>query len=113
TRRVDLRFVSDDQNLLSSGFRHEISFGGGTTATSSRASAERRPDQHIAEVRISGDLAFPEDRIRSLLKLGPRDTFDFARWQDDRDRLEDFYHRNGRPRARGPPSRGGKGEICH
>src|SRR4029453_10143773 len=65
TRRIDFRLVSYDQNLLSSGFRHEISFGGGTTATSSRTSTERRPDQHIADVRISGDFPFPEDGIRS------------------------------------------------
>ncbi len=114
TRRVDVRLVSDDQNLLSSGFRHEISFGGGTTATtSSRTATERRPDQHIADVRIGGDLAFPEERIRSLLKLGPRDTFDFARWQDDRDRLEDFYHRNGRLAARVNASREINGDVVN
>src|SRR6185503_20435910 len=72
-RRVDLRLVSDDQDLLSYGFRHEVSFGGGTTPTSSRRTTERRPDQHVADVRVSGDLAFPEERVRSLLKLGPRD----------------------------------------
>ena len=113
TRRFDLRVVSDDQNLLSAGFRHEISFGGGVTATSARTSTERRPDQRIAEVRISGDLAFPEDRIRSLLKLGPRDTFDFARWQDDRDRLEDFYHQNGRLAARVTASREINGDVVN
>jgi outer membrane protein assembly factor BamA/autotransporter translocation and assembly factor TamB len=113
TRRVDLRLVSDDEDLLSYGFRHEVSFGGGTTPTASRSSAERRPDQRVAGVRISGDLAFPEDRIRSLLKLGPRDTFDFARWQDDRDRLEDFYHRNGRLAARVNASREVNGDIVN
>jgi len=113
TRRVDLRLVSDDQNLLSTGFRHEISFGGGTTATSARPSTERRPDQHVADVRISGDLAFPENRIRSLLKLGPRDTFDFARWQDDRDRLEDFYHQNSRLGARVSASREINGDVVN
>jgi len=113
TRRVDLRLVSDDQNLLSSGFRHEISFGGGATATSSRTSTERRPEQHVADVRIGGDLAFPEERIRSLLKLGPGDTFDFARWQDDRDRLEDFYHRSGRLAARVNASREVNGDVVN
>jgi len=113
TRQVDLRLVSDDEDLLSYGFRHELSFGGGTTPASSRSSTERRPDQHIADVRISGDLAFPEERIRSLLKLGPRDTFDFARWQDDRDRLEDFYHRNGRLAARVNASREVNGDIVN
>ena len=113
TRRVDLRLVSDDEDLLSGGFRHELSFGGGTTPTSSRSSTERRPDQHIADVRISGNLGFPEGRIRSLLKLRPRDTFDFARWQDDRDRLEDFYHRNGRLAARVNASREINGDVVN
>jgi len=112
-RRVDLRLVSDDQDLLSYGFRHEVSFGGGTTPTSSRRTTERRPDQHVADVRVSGDLAFPEERVRSLLKLGPRDTFDFARWQDDRDRLEDFYHRNGRLAVRINASREVNGEAVN
>jgi outer membrane protein assembly factor BamA/autotransporter translocation and assembly factor TamB len=113
TRRVDLRLVSDDQDLLAYGFRHEVSIGGGTTPTASRSSTERRSDQHIADVRISGDLAFPEERIRSLLKLRPRDTFDFARWQDDRDRLEDFYHQNGRLAARVNASREVNGEVVN
>ena len=113
TRRVDLRLVSNDQNLLSSGFRHEISFGGGTTPTSARSATERRPDQHIADVSISGDLIFPEGRIRSLLKLRPRDTFDFARWQDDRDRLEEFYHSNGRLAVRVTASRQTNGDVVN
>src|SRR4029453_12776562 len=96
TRRFDVRLVSDDENLLSSGFRHEFLVGAAATTTSSATSTDRRPDQHIAEVRISGDLAFPEGRIRSLLKLGPGDTFEFARWQHDRDRLQAFYQWNGR-----------------
>src|SRR5262249_31057848 len=56
---------------------------------------------------------FPEGRIRSLLKLGPGDTFDFARWQDDRDRLEDFYHRNARLAARITASREIKGDVVN
>ena len=113
TRQVDLRLVSDDEDLRSYGFRHDVSFGGGTRVTASRTNTERRPDQHIADVRISGDLAFSEERIRSQLKLRPRDTFDFARWQDDRDRLEDFYHRSGRLAARVNASREVNGEVVN
>jgi len=113
TRRFDVRLVSDDQNLLSSGFRHEFLVGAGATTTSSSTATQRRPDQKIAEVRITGDVAFPEGRIRSLLKLGPGDTFDFARWQDDRDRLEDFYHRNARLAARITASREIKGDVVN
>jgi outer membrane protein assembly factor BamA/autotransporter translocation and assembly factor TamB len=112
TRQVDLRFVWDDDDLRSYGFRHDISLGGGGAAASRRVT-ERRPEQQIADVRITGDLLFPAERIRSLLKLRPRDTFDFGRWQDDRDRLEEFYHRNGRLAARVSASREAKGDVLN
>src|SRR5262245_21705660 len=41
-RQVDLRLVSDDEDLRSYGFRHDVSFGGGTTATTPRAAPARR-----------------------------------------------------------------------
>ena len=93
-RRVELRLVSGDTNLRSYAFRHDVSFGG-TAAVARGPSAARRREARVAEVTITGQLAFPEERIRALLKLRPGDTFDFGRWQDDRDRLEDFYHQNG------------------
>ena len=111
TRQVDLRVVSGDTDLLSYGFRHDVSFGGGTIATTTRAASERRVESRVADVNISGQLAFPEERIRALLKLRPRDTFDFGRWQEDRDRLEDFYHQNSRLAARVTASRTTNGDV--
>ena len=64
-------------------------------------------------MNISGQLAFPEERIRALLKLRPRDTFDFGRWQEDRDRLEDFYHQNSRLAARVTASRTTNGDVVN
>jgi len=114
TRQIDVRLVVNDEDLRTYGFRHDVWFGGGTaTVTSQRGGGERRPEQRIAEVRISGDLGFPEARIRSLLTLRPRDVFDFGRWQDDRDRLEDFYHRNGHLAARVTASREVSGEVVN
>ena len=113
TRQIDLRLVSGDNDLRSYGFRHDLSFGGGTAANANRTPSERRPEQRVADVRITGELGFPEQRIRGLLKLRPRDTFDFGRWQDDRDRLEDFYHRNGHLAARVNASREVNGEMVN
>jgi outer membrane protein assembly factor BamA len=112
-RRVDLRVVSDDDDLRRYGFRNDISFGGGTTATAARSTVERRVEPRVAEVTVTGQLAFPEERIRGLLRLRPRDTFDFGRWQDDRDRLEDFYHQNGHLAARVSASRAASGDLVN
>ena len=112
-RQVDLRLVSDDEDLRSYGFRHDISFGGGTTAATRRATPERRVEARVAEVAVTGQLAFPEERVRGLLRLRPRDTFDFGRWQDDRDRLEDFYHQNGYLAARVSASRAASGDVVN
>jgi len=105
TRQLDVRYVLDDEDLSSYGFRHDVSFGGGASASAPRAASAQRAEQRVADVSLSGNLAFPEERVRGLVRLGPGDRFDFARWQDDRDRLEDFYHRNGRLSARVSASR--------
>jgi outer membrane protein assembly factor BamA/autotransporter translocation and assembly factor TamB len=112
-RQFDVRVVSDDDDLRSYGFRHDISFGRGRTARAVPAASERRVEQRVAEVTLGGALAVPEERIRGLLKLRPRDTFDFGRWQDDRDRLEDFYHRNDRLAARVNASRAVNGDAVN
>src|SRR5207249_165415 len=112
-RQFDVRFVSGDTDLRSYGFRHDVSFGGGTTATAARQTPERRVEQRVADASVSGELAFPEQRVRGLLKLRPGDTFDFGRWQEDRDRLEDFYHRNGRLAAHVSSSRAASGDVVN
>ena len=113
-RQVNVRVVSDDADLRSYGFRHDVSFGGGTTSSgAARATPERRVEQRVAEVMVTGQLEVPEERIRGLLRLKPGDTFDFARWQDDRDRLEDFYHQNGRLAARVNASRAINGDVAN
>ncbi len=39
-----------------------------------------------------GNLVFPEPEVRRQLELNEGDRFDFIDWQEDRDRLERFYH---------------------
>ena len=111
-RRVEVRVVSDDSDLRSYGFRHDMSFGGGAAASAPAAASATAPavarslpllrstQGRVADVVIAGQLAFPEDRLRMLLRLKAGDQFDFGRWQDDRDRLEAFYHQNEHLAAR-------------
>jgi len=112
-RQLDVRYVLNDDDLASYGFRHDVSFGGGTTATTARRASERRVEQRINDISITGDLAFPEQRVRGVLKLRRGDVFDFGRWQDDRDRLEDFYHQNGRLAARVSSMRAVNGDMVN
>jgi outer membrane protein assembly factor BamA/autotransporter translocation and assembly factor TamB len=93
-RGVDLRLVSDDNDLRSYGFRHDVAVGGGP-ATPRAGPAAAPPVARVSEVRVSGDLVLPEARVRQQLHLGSGDRFDFARWQEDRDRLEEWYRREG------------------
>jgi outer membrane protein assembly factor BamA/autotransporter translocation and assembly factor TamB len=93
TRQLALRFVSDDQDLRSYEFRHDVSLGGGPARTSTRTGAERpRVDRpRVTAVMLDGDLAFPERELRNQLALAEGDRFDFITWQRDRDRLQDYY----------------------
>ena len=91
-RNLSLRLVSDDDDLLSSGFRHDVAFGSGDRA---RPPRPRAPEVLVARVDVTGDLRLPEARVRDALQLEPGDRFDFADWLDDRDRLEELYRSEG------------------
>jgi hypothetical protein len=106
-RGLELRLVSDDDDLWSYGFRHEVAFGGPPrpvqTAVTTRPEAPR-----VASVRVSGDLGLPEQQVQGALRMGQGDRFDFVEWQADRDRLEALYARNGYLTARITPERSEK-----
>jgi outer membrane protein assembly factor BamA/autotransporter translocation and assembly factor TamB len=91
-RQIALRFVSDDDDLRSYEFRHDVTFGTGPSAVrSGDASREAQPPR-VGSIRFMGTLGFPEPEVRRQLQLTEGDRFDFIDWQDDRDRLERFYH---------------------
>jgi outer membrane protein assembly factor BamA/autotransporter translocation and assembly factor TamB len=99
-RRIALRFVSDDDDLRSYEFRHDVTFGTAPAAIrSGDASQEARPPR-VGSIRFAGDLVFPESEVRGQLRLTEGDRFDFIDWQDDRDRLERFYRGRQRLAAR-------------
>jgi outer membrane protein assembly factor BamA/autotransporter translocation and assembly factor TamB len=94
--RVELRAVSLDNGDRIYDFRHQLVFGA-TAPTSARTPAPAPPV--VTAVRIMG--AGPDEQLlRSRLKLDAGDRFSFFTWQDDRERLEDFYHEHDRLEAR-------------
>ncbi|HEX2462647.1 MAG TPA: translocation/assembly module TamB domain-containing protein, partial [Vicinamibacterales bacterium] len=107
-RGLNVRVVSDDADLRSYGLRHDIAFG--TRAPAIEARPPERPTLRVATVDVSGDLALPEMRVRATLRLRPGETFDFAEWQTDRDRLESLYRSEGYFTARVTARRMEQGE---
>jgi outer membrane protein assembly factor BamA len=104
-RGLELRLVSDDNDLRSYGFRHDVAFGGPGRVTRTAAESRQTPVARVAAVRFSGEPVLPEARLRDVLRLGPGDRFDFADWQADRDRLEEVYRQEGYLTARVTPNR--------
>ena len=103
-RGLELRLVSDDEDLRSYGFRHDVAFGGPPRPVQA-STASRPAPARVSALSVSGDLALPEERVRGVLRLGPGDRFDFVEWQDDRDRLEALYIDAGYLTARITPQR--------
>ena len=100
-RRLELRLVSDDDDLRSYGFRHDMTFGAAAPRPiASAEESQRSQPMRVASVSVTGELVLLEARVREQLRLDPGDRFDFGGWQADRDRLEEFYHRQGYLTAR-------------
>ena len=98
SRRILLRLVSNDEDLRAYSFRHDVSLGAPQLARP--PAVARAPDPRVAAVAFTGDLAVSEEQVRGLLELEAGDRFDFATWQDDRERLEGFYRSSNRLSAR-------------
>jgi outer membrane protein assembly factor BamA len=98
-RQVALRLVSDDDDLRSYAFRHDLVFGA-VPARLRSGSGPRAAPPRVSAIHLDGDLGFPREQILSRLRLTVGDRFDFVAWQDDRDRLERFYRTHRRLAAR-------------
>jgi hypothetical protein len=92
---IDLRFVTLDDGDRLYTFSHDITIGGGRP----RAAAKAVSSVRVTEVAITGAGA-DEAALRSRLKLQANDRFSFFQWQDDRERLEAFFHERERFEAR-------------
>jgi hypothetical protein len=95
-RNIEIRVVWDDNNNRTYDFRHDISFGGPSGA------AEPKPviAPRVGAVEFAGDAGVSPDLLARELKLSKGDRFDFFAWQEDRDRLAAFFHRQGYFEAR-------------
>lgn len=97
----DVRFTSRDDSTRAVEVRHEIQFGGpGRQQRLAEQRGAQRPRLRVAAVSISGSPGFEEAELRRVLTLDVGDPFDFFAWQDDRDRLQQFYASRGYLEAR-------------
>ena len=90
-----LRAVNQDNGDRVYDFRHDLTFG--RPANFKRP--VQRPRETVIRVQISGAGA-DESALRSQLKVKEGDRFSFFRWQDDRERIENFFHERERFEAR-------------
>ena len=100
---LELRLVSQDNVTRIYDFRHDMTIGGASTATSPTV----RPTSKVASVGFSGASGVPEAELRGHLRLKTGDTFDFYKWQGDRDRLERALRRDDHLEARVSARRSG------
>jgi hypothetical protein len=100
---IELRFVSQDNVARIYDFRHDVTIGGNPAA---KASASR-PSPKIASLRFTGTAGVSEADLRGRLRLVDGRTFDFFRWQQDRDRLEASLKKDGHFEARVSAHRSG------
>ena len=111
-RQLAFRFVSDDEDLRSYEFRHELSFGSPrVTDRRSASRAERPSPPRVSTIVFTGEPGFPEAQLRKELTLTEGERFDFITWQSDRDRLQDFYIARHHVAARVTASRMGDAQT--
>jgi outer membrane protein assembly factor BamA/autotransporter translocation and assembly factor TamB len=111
-RQLALRFVSNDEDLRSYEFRHDLSFGSPRVTDRRAATRTERPSPpRVAAVAFTGEPGFPEAQLRKELRLTEGDRFDFIAWQTDRDRLQDFYIAHHHVAARVTASRTGDAQT--
>src|SRR5262249_7947390 len=89
-RNVELRFVSDDNNDRLYDFRHDLTFG-----APARPEAAAAVAPGIAAARFVGVPGPIEVELHRRVSMTAGKTFDFFRWQEDRDRLEQFCRERG------------------
>jgi outer membrane protein assembly factor BamA/autotransporter translocation and assembly factor TamB len=92
---ITMRVVSLDTGDRLYDFRHDLTFG--------RPSGELRATppapEKISTIETPGAGA-DEKSVRSLLRLREGDRFSFFLWQDDRDRIDRYFHDRDRLEAR-------------
>ena len=96
TPAIEVRAVSRDDDTVSIGIRHQVTFGGGV----STSPAELRVKPKVSALTFAGVDPAIEQEVRGQLKLGPGDDFDFLVLQRDGDRVRDRFKGQGYLQAR-------------
>jgi outer membrane protein assembly complex protein YaeT len=86
TKRFVTRGVRQSDGSFRFDFHHDIRFGG-----IARPQRTRTDNRRIGNVAIQGELFFPEEKIRRLLKVKPGDRYDFFKVRRGLDRVDRFY----------------------
>lgn len=100
---IELRLVSQDNTDRIYDFRHDITIGDRARS----AAPARGPAARVASVRFAGTPDLPEAELRRHLRVTEGQSFDFYRWQQDRDRLEAALREEGHFEARVSARRSG------
>jgi outer membrane translocation and assembly module TamA len=90
-----LRGSSTSTTAIVCDFRHDLTFGRPASATRPAP----RPRETVVSLQLTG-AGTDEGALLSRLTLHQGDRFNFFRWQDDRERIERYYHDRGRFEAR-------------
>lgn len=102
-RNFEVRGTTQDDSTRSYEFRHDLDFGGSRGARAPAVAAVNglgpQPSRVVAAT-VSGRTGVEERELQRALRLKVGDPFDFYRWQQDRERLERFYHERGFLEAR-------------
>jgi outer membrane protein insertion porin family len=93
---VEVRALSRDNATVSLGIRHQVTLGPG----SATRPIERRVRPTVSEIRFEGVEPALEQEVRTQLKLGSGDDFDFLVLQRDIDRVSEMFHEQGFLEAR-------------
>jgi outer membrane protein assembly factor BamA len=92
---VQVRFVSRDSQSLSIQAAHEVVFGNRQkTAKRTAAPSVKRTAPKVASVTLSGDGLSAAD-VLAVTRMRVGDSFEFFRWQRDRERIEQLFRDRG------------------
>ena len=93
---LELKGLLEDNNDRVLELRHEILFGGGPSPSATDSGATRELiTRRVGTIRFVGSPGVSVAELSARLDLEPGDRFDFFRWQQDRERLESWYHQRG------------------
>lgn len=95
-RNVEVRAVSRDNDTISLGIRHQVTFGSGQSTPPS----ERRVRPKVSAITFVGVEPAIEREVREQISLDPGDDFDFLVLQRDIDRVRDRFKAQGYFEAR-------------